>query len=59
MPRMTSWSLRVTEPLRFSMKVTAVGEVRDAEGNLVETVPVEIEQIVTAEELEQILKEKP
>jgi hypothetical protein len=48
----------VGEPMKFAMKVTAVGEVRDADGNLVETVPVGVEKILTAEELEQILKEK-
>jgi hypothetical protein len=44
--------------MKFSVKITAMGEVRDSDGNLVETVPVEVEKIVTAEELEQILKEK-
>lgn len=37
--------------LRFEIKVTATGEVRDADGNLVSQVPVESTQIVTESQL--------
>jgi hypothetical protein len=37
------------EAILYEMKITATGEVRDSEGNLVETVPVEITQVVDAE----------
>ena len=35
----------------FDLTIAAVGEVRDAEGNLVSTEPVEAHMQVTAEEL--------
>lgn len=35
----------------FDVTITATGEVRDAEGNLVSTEPVEATMRVTAEEL--------
>lgn len=35
----------------FDITITAVGEVRDADGNLVSTEPVEAHMQVTAEEL--------
>lgn len=42
----------MTEPLGqlYELRITATGEVRDADGNLVETVPVEAVRTVTAEE---------
>lgn len=40
--------------LRFEVKVTAVGEVRDADGNLLSTSPVESTMEVTADELAQM-----
>jgi hypothetical protein len=35
----------------FALKITAVGEVRDAEGNLVSADPVEATLVVTESEL--------
>lgn len=45
----------MTEPEKYRITITAVGEVRDKDGNLVETVPIEESVDVTPEELEQYL----
>jgi hypothetical protein len=39
----------------YQMTFTATGEVRDADGNLVENVPIETTRVVTAEEAAEIL----
>ena len=39
------------EPQKFELKITATGEVRDKDGNLVSSEPVEATLEVTAEEL--------
>lgn len=39
----------------FELRITATGEVRDADGNLLNQVPIESVQVVTAEEAERIL----
>lgn len=44
--------------LMFELKVTATGEVRDAEGNLLNTEQVETTRIVSEEELEAIQAEQ-
>jgi len=41
----------------YEIAVTATGEVRDAEGNLISSTPVEMTRIVTQEELDELLKE--
>lgn len=43
------------EPL-YAMKVTATGEVRDSEGNLLNTVPVETVRYVTEAEAVAIIE---
>lgn len=40
----------------YRLVITATGEVRDAEGNLLNTVPVEQVLEVTADEAERIMK---
>jgi hypothetical protein len=40
--------------MMYEIKVTASGEVRDAEGNLVETIPIESTQIVSESELREM-----
>ena len=37
--------------LRFEVKITAVGEVRDADGNLISSEPVEATLNLTADEV--------
>lgn len=37
--------------LTFEVKITAIGEVRDKDGNLLSAEPVEFNQIMTADEL--------
>lgn len=41
-------------PLLFEVKVTAMGEVRDAEGNLVSSTPVEGTMELTADQLTEL-----
>ena len=41
---------------RYEMKITATGEVRDADGNLVSQEPIEVTRVVTQSEMERILK---
>lgn len=40
----------------FQIKITATGEVRDAEGNLLNSEPVEAVATVTAEQAQAILE---
>lgn len=49
----------MSEEQRFEVVLTAVGEVRDAEGNLIESVPIEHRQIVTAAELAALTSGDP
>jgi hypothetical protein len=42
----------------YEIAVTATGEVRDAEGNLISSTPVESKITVTQEELDELLQEK-
>lgn len=44
----------MSETLRFEIKVTADGEVRDAQGNLISSEPVEATMVVTGEELDAL-----
>lgn len=37
--------------MRFEVKITAVGEVRDKDGNLISSTPVEINKTMTESEL--------
>lgn len=37
--------------MMYEVKITAVGEVRDAEGNLISAEPIEMTKIVNEEEL--------
>lgn len=46
------------EQQKFAIKISATGEVRDAEGNLISSEPVEATLEVTAEELALILGEQ-
>jgi hypothetical protein len=39
------------EAISFKVKITAVGEVRDKDGNLISSEPIEIEQVMTEDEL--------
>lgn len=39
---------------KFEVVITAVGEVRDAEGNLISAEPVEARLTVTADELREL-----
>jgi hypothetical protein len=41
----------------FEVKITAVGEVRDADGNLISAEPVEFVQTMTEQELRQFKEE--
>lgn len=43
---------------RFSITITAEGEVRDAEGNLISSSPVEATIEVTEEELREMFGDK-
>jgi hypothetical protein len=42
----------------FEMKITASGEVRDAQGNLVEQVPIEQTVTLTREQVEALVAEQ-
>lgn len=42
-------------PMRFEVKITATGEVRDVEGNLLNVVPIEHTVVMTEEELHRYL----
>lgn len=45
----------MSNPLLFEIKVTATGEVRDKDGNLISSTPVEFEtKQVTAEQLAEL-----
>ena len=39
------------DDLKFKVKITAVGEVRDKDGNLISSEPVEAETVMTQDEL--------
>ena len=43
----------------YAVKVSAVGEVRDAEGNLISSEPVEATLTLTADEVRTLTGEKP
>lgn len=43
----------------FQMTITATGEVRDAEGNLISSEPIEATVLLTAEQVEELTKETP
>jgi hypothetical protein len=47
----------MSEELVFEIKIVAIGEVRDAEGNLIESVPIEGTRQVTESELKALLEE--
>jgi molybdopterin synthase catalytic subunit len=47
----------MTQP-KYRVTITAVGEVRDSEGNLVERVPMEQSMDMTQEELEQYIRDQ-
>lgn len=47
----------MTEP-RYRITITAVGEVRDVDGNLVERIPIEESVEMTQTELEQYIQGK-
>lgn len=40
--------------LKFEVKVTATGEVRDADGNLISSEPIETTMVLTGDELDQL-----
>jgi hypothetical protein len=40
----------------FEMKITATGEVRDADGNLLSSEPIETTQLVTEEQARAIIE---
>lgn len=42
----------------YELKITASGEVRDAEGNLIEQVPIEQTVTLTADQLNELFKEQ-
>jgi hypothetical protein len=44
----------VTQPLMFEVKVTAMGEVRDADGNLISSTPVETTMHLTEEQVREL-----
>ena len=48
----------MTQPL-YQMRIQAQGEVRDAEGNLISSEPVEATLTLTADEVRQITGETP
>lgn len=41
----------------FEIKVTVTGEVRDAEGNLLNSEPVEMTQLVTQDQLQELIEQ--
>jgi hypothetical protein len=43
----------------YAMTITATGEVRDADGNLVSSEPIEATITLTAEQLQAITEETP
>ena len=43
---------------RYAVSITAIGEVRDADGNLIEVVPVQASGEMTLDELEASLEGK-
>lgn len=43
---------------KYRVTITAVGEVRDADGNLVERIPIEESVDMTQQELEQYINSK-
>ena len=43
----------------YSVKVSAIGEVRDADGNLITSEPVEATLTLTADEVRQLTGETP
>jgi hypothetical protein len=45
--------------LNFAVKITAVGEVRDQDGNLLSTVPVEFDQIMSADQVRALTEGDP
>lgn len=45
--------------MSFAVKITAMGEVRDADGNLISTVPVEFEKTMTADEVRALTEGEP
>jgi hypothetical protein len=45
----------VQVPIRFEVKVTATGEVRDKDGNLLNVIPIENTVIMTAQELDEFV----
>lgn len=47
----------MTEP-KYRLTITAVGEVRDKDGNLVERIPIEESVDMTQSELEQYINGK-
>lgn len=49
----------MSEQMKFVVKIEATGEVRDKDGNLISSTPVESTQIVTAEELKALGIEPP
>lgn len=44
-------------PMLFEVKISAVGEVRDAEGNLISSEPVEITTTMTEQQLQEFMGE--
>ena len=46
-------------PELFELKITAQGEVRDADGNLISSEPVEATCVITAAEYRAITGENP
>lgn len=47
----------MTQP-RYRVTITAVGEVRDVEGNVVERIPIQESVEMTQEELEEYINSK-
>jgi hypothetical protein len=45
----------VQVPILFEVKVTATGEVRDKDGNLLNVVPMESTAVMTAQELDEFV----
>ena len=45
--------------ITYQIKVVATGEVRDADGNLVESIPIETTRIVTESELARLTDGEP
>jgi hypothetical protein len=43
----------------FEVVIKATGEVRDAEGNLISSTPIEARTTMTAEEIAELTKETP